>query len=71
MFFKALTAVKGNDKKVNVVYGKLQVSFFVDKHLVAEKTPEGEGLASEGWDLRMSEVEPICADWSTLLSDTS
>ena len=57
---KALTAVK---KRINVVHGKLQISFFVDKKLVAKYTPEGEGLANEGWDLWMNEIEGICSDW--------
>ena len=49
MFFEALAAVKGDEKRINVVHGKLQISFFVKKKsLVAKYTPEGEGLADEG-----------------------
>ena len=48
VFFKALTAVKGNGKRINVVYGKLQINFFVDKKLVARYIAEREGLANEG-----------------------
>ena len=28
MFLKALTGLKGDEKKINVVYGKLQIGFF-------------------------------------------
>ena len=62
MFFKALSAVKEDEKKINVVYGKLQISFFVHESLVAKYTPEGKGLANEGWDLRMEEIQGICAE---------
>ena len=46
-----------------MVHGKLQIFFFMDKNLVAKYIPEGEGLANEGWDLRMKENEGICSDW--------
>ena len=64
MFFKALTTAKGHEKRINVVYGKLQISFFVNKGIVAKYTPEREGLANEGWDLRLEEVKDICTEWS-------
>ena len=57
-------AVKGNEKRINVVHGKLQINFFVGKKLVAKYIPEGEGLANEGWDLRMNEIDGICPDWT-------
>ena len=41
MFLKALTGVKGDEKKINVVYGKLQIGFFGLKSLVAKYIPEG------------------------------
>ena len=33
------------------------------KKLVAKYIPEGEGLANEGWDLRMNEIDGNCPDW--------
>ena len=33
------------------------------KSLVAKYIPEGEGLANEGWDLWMNEIEGTCSDW--------
>ena len=56
--------MEGKEKRINVVHGKLQISFLWTKNLVAKCTPEGEGLANEGGDLRMNEIEGICSDWS-------
>ena len=49
MFYKALKEVNGDESKIHVVYGKIQISFFVGSAMAAKYTPEGEGLAGEGW----------------------
>ena len=45
MFFKALSAVKEDEKKINVVDSKLQISFLVHKSLVAKYTHLKENVS--------------------------
>ena len=54
----------GQESKINVVYGKLQISFFA---MAAKFTPEGEGLAGEGWNIKPEVVSAICTEFSEAL----
>ena len=57
--------MKRDKSKINVVYGSIQISFFVGSAIFAKCTPEGEGLAGEGWDIINSEVTAgICTEFS-------
>ena len=51
----------GDESKIHVVCGNIQKSFFV----AAKYTPEGDGLAGEGW---ISEAEEIQADVRVVFS---
>ena len=51
LFYKGLKAVGGNESKINVVYGIIQISFFVGGAMAAKFTLEGEGFAGEGWNI--------------------
>ena len=62
MLCSSRSCQQGKEMKINVVYGKLQNSFFVHASLVTKYTPEGEGLANEGWDPRMEEIQGICSE---------
>ena len=42
LFHKGLKAVGGNESKINVVCGKIQISFFVESATAAKSTPQGE-----------------------------
>ena len=59
LFDKGLKEVGGNKSKINVVYGKIQMSFFVGSVMVAKYTPEGEGLAGEGWNIKPEVIAAI------------
>ena len=50
LFYKGFKAMGGNESKINGVYGKNQISFFVGGALAAKFTPEG--LAGEGWNIK-------------------
>ena len=41
----------GNESKTDVENGKIQNSFFVGSAMAAKYTPEGNGLAGEGWNI--------------------
>ena len=45
---KGLKEAGGDESKIHVVYGKIQISFFVGGDMAAKYTPEGHGLAGEG-----------------------
>ena len=49
----------GNESKINVVYGKIQMA--------AKFTPEGEGLAEGGWNIKPEVISAICTDFSEAL----
>ena len=55
LFHTGLEEVRGDTSKIHVVHGKFQISFFVGSAMAAKCTPEGEGLAGEGWEIK-SEV---------------
>ena len=64
-FFKGLGEMKRDKSKIFVVYGNIQISFFVGSAIFAKCSPEGEGLAGEGWDIINSEViVGICTEFS-------
>ena len=50
LFYKELKAVKADESKISVIYGKLQISFLVGRSLAAT-TLEGEGFADQGWTM--------------------
>ena len=56
--------VKGDKSKIHVVNGKIQISFFVGSATAAKFTPEGEGLAGEGWDIKSDVIAGICTEFS-------
>ena len=64
LFYKGLKAVGGNESKINVVYGKTKISFFVGSAIAATYTLEGEVLAGEGWNIKPDVIEAICTDFS-------
>ena len=64
LFKKGLEEVKGDKSKIHVVYGKIQISFFVGSAIAAKYTPEGEGLAGEGWDIKSDVIAGICTEFS-------
>ena len=42
LFYKGLKAMGGNDSKIDVVHGNIQISFFVGSAIAAKYTPERE-----------------------------
>ena len=52
LFYKGLKEVGGEESKIHVVHGKIQISFFLGGAMAAKYTPEGEGLAGEGWNFK-------------------
>ena len=64
---KGLKEVKGDESKIHVVYGKNQISFFVGSAMAAKYTPEGEGLAGEGWAIKPEVISSICTEFSEAL----
>ena len=59
LFYKGL-----EESMINVVRGKIQISFFVVSAKAAKYTSEGEGLAREGWDITPDVIAAICTDFS-------
>ena len=45
---KGVKKVGRNESKTHLVSGKIDMSFFVGSAMIAEYTPEGQGLAGEG-----------------------
>ena len=64
LFYKGLEEMKGDKSKIHVVYGKIQISFFVGSAIAAKYTPEGEGLAGEGWVIKSEVIAGICSEVS-------
>ena len=57
----------GSESKINVVYGKIQISFFVGSSMAANFTPEGEGLAGEGWNIKNRSLGSMLEKiWTTI-----
>ena len=50
LFYKT-PQVGGDESKIHVFYGKISISFFVEGATAAKFTPEGDGLAGEGWSI--------------------
>ena len=46
-FYKGLRNVKGDEIKIHVVCGKIQICFIVGSAMAAKYIPDGEGLAGE------------------------
>ena len=46
---------------------KKQISFFVGNAMAAKYTPEGEGLAGEGWAIKQDVISGICTEFSEAL----
>ena len=67
LFFKGLKEVGGNKSKIHVVCGKIQITLFVAGAMAAKYTPEGEGLAGEGWTIKPEVLAGICAELSEAL----
>ena len=67
LFYKGLKEVGGDESKTHVVYGKIQISFFVGGAMAAKYTPEGEGLAGEGWNIKPDVIAGICTEFSEAL----
>ena len=65
--FQGLEEVKGDKSKIHVVYGKIQISFFVGSAIAAKYTLEGEGLAGKGWDIMSEVFAGICTEFSKRL----
>ena len=59
--------MKRDESEITVVYGKLQISFFVGGTMAAKFTPEGEGLADQGWIIKPAVISAICLEFSEAL----
>ena len=59
LFYTGLKTVKGDESRIHVVYGKIQISFFIGSAMATKYTPEGEGLAGEGWDIKPDVIAGI------------
>ena len=51
LFYKGFKTVDGDESTISVVYGKIQISFFVGGAMSAKFSPEGDGLAGEDWNI--------------------
>ena len=69
--YKGLKYVKGDESKIHVVYGKFQISFFVGSAFAAKYTPQGEGLAEEGWTIKPDVFAGICTHFSEALFEAA
>ena len=67
LFHQGLEEVKGDKSKIHVVYGTIQISFFVVSAIAAKYTPDGEGLTGEEWDIKSEVIAGICTEFSELL----
>ena len=67
LFYKGLKEVGGDESKIHVVCSKIQISFFVGGAMAAKCTPEGEGLAGEGWHIKPEVIATICTEFSEAL----
>ena len=64
LFFQGLEEVKRDKSKIHVVYGKIQISFFVGSALAARDTPEGERPTWKGRDIMSYVIEGIRTEFS-------
>ena len=48
LFHKGMSAARSDEAQINVIDGKLKVSFLIGRALAAKFTPEGESLADQG-----------------------
>ena len=68
LFLKGRSAARGDESKINVVYRKLQISFFFfGRALAAKFTAEGEGLADQGCTINHDVISEICTEYSESL----
>ena len=67
LFDRGLKAVGGNESKMNVVHGKIQISFFVGSAMAAKYTPEGKGVAGERRYVKPGVFAAICTFFSEAL----
>ena len=67
LFLKGRSAARGDESKINVVYRKLQISFFIGRALAAKFTAEGEGLADQGCTINHDVISEICTEYSESL----
>ena len=56
-----------DESKINVVHGKLQIGLFVGGAMATKFTPEGEGLAGEGWNIKPEVTSAICTEFCEAL----
>ena len=59
--------MKADESKINVIYGKFQISFLIGRGLAARFTLEGEGLADQGWTMNHDIIGAICTDYREAL----
>ena len=60
MFFKAFKDAQGDESKINIIHGALQISFFAEVcPLGIKHTREGEGHANEDWHINPEVVTRV------------
>ena len=73
MFFEGLKEAGGDETAVKAFYGKLLVSFLAEvgpqgqRIFGAKYAREGEGHASEGWQIEKDAVWKICTNFDDIL----
>ena len=67
LFYKVRSAARKDESQINVICGKLQISFLIGRGLAAQFTPEGEGLANQGWKINHDIFGAIFTDYSEAL----
>ena len=68
---KGLEEVGGNEFHINVVFGNIQIIFFVGNAMAAKFTSEREGLAGQGRNLKLDIIQSICTEFSDALSEAT
>ena len=63
-FHKGMSAAKGDESKINVIYDKLHMSFLIGRVSAAKFTPEGEGLTDQGWTINHDVISAICIEYT-------
>ena len=66
-FHKGLSAARADESKINVICDKLHISVLIGRNWGAKFTPEGEGLADQGWIINHDIIGAICAVQSEAL----
>ena len=65
LFYKGLEEMKRvTSPRFTFSVEKIQISFFVGSASAAKYSPEGEGLAGEGWDRKSEVIAGICTEFS-------